>query len=179
MYAGYQKYTRTGGRAGNILWLCQCDCGERVVVAGYNLVNNLFQTGKPQQSCGCLRTEATVIHGHTRNGKRSPTMNSYTAMRERCENTKSKNYKGYGSRGIRVCERWRGPDGFVHFLEDMGKRPAGKTIDRKDVNGNYEPSNCRWATDKQQANNRRSSTKAPKHTAQADVAAITGVEEII
>jgi hypothetical protein len=73
-------------------------------------------------------------------------------MRERCANTKGANYKNYGGRGIRVCKRWAL---FENFLADMGERPEGLTLDRIDNEGNYEPSNCRWATYAQQLTNRR------------------------
>ena len=105
------------------------------------------------------------------------TYTSYTAMVRRCFNRKSDNYPDYGARGITVCERWRGPLGFQNFLADMGERPRGKTLDRKNANGNYERSNCRWATNHVQALNKRKK-KATKPTAspQADVATFT-VEE--
>lgn len=93
-------------------------------------------------------------------------------MKARCLNPKGKSYKDYGGRGITVCERWLT---FENFLADMGVRPRGKTIDRKNVNGNYEPGNCRWATNHMQAVNKR--LHKPAASPQADVAGITGVEE--
>jgi hypothetical protein len=80
------------------------------------------------------------------------TWNSWKAMRDRCRNPKNQDYKNYGGRGITVCTRWAS---FVNFLEDMGERLAGTTLDRIDGDGNYESGNCRWATPKEQANSRR------------------------
>lgn len=92
-------------------------------------------------------------HGHSVGEKPSTTYNSWAAMKQRCYDPKRSNYAYYGGRGIKVCDQWI--NSFDQFLADMGERPEGKTLDRIDVNGNYEPSNCRWVTAKEQTSNRR------------------------
>ena len=104
-------------------------------------------------SKSCSASGTLTRHGHASSGRKSPTYISYRSMLTRCLNASNFKYPYYGGRGISICQRWL--DSFENFLADMGERPDGTSIDRIDVNGNYEPGNCRWATPLQQADNQR------------------------
>jgi hypothetical protein len=136
---------------GAIFWLCKCKCGSESVVRGSGLKSGMTQ------SCGCWKRESAAarmtklltIHGMCETSEYS----IWKAMRKRCTNKNDKYYFLYGGRGITVCKRW---DDFANFYTDMGLKPTqGHSIDRIDSYGNYEKSNCRWATTKEQARNKR------------------------
>jgi hypothetical protein len=136
-------------------WLCRCECdgNERT----YRV--DALRFGKAK-SCGCQRSitaierSVNVVHGHKAKGKISAEYRCWCKLRDRCNNPKNQDWVHYGFRGIKVCDRWM--ESFENFFADMGTKPTPKhSIDRINVDGNYEPSNCRWATHTQQMNNIR------------------------
>lgn len=129
---------------GMAAWFCVCSCGNTTVVAGVSLRSGATR------SCGCLFLEKNTTHNLYHS---SPLYRRWDSMRSRCYNPNHKSYKNYGGRGVTVCRRW---GKFENFHNDMisGYRP-GLTLDRKNNDGNYSPSNCRWATWVEQMANKR------------------------
>jgi hypothetical protein len=144
------------GKNRRIAWLCECDCGKRITVS------SMVLRTKNTKSCGCLSREASARnialydgtkHGHARRDAVTKTYRSWNGMIERCRNPNNRRFKYYGGRGIKVCKRWL--NSFENFYADMGDRPEGHTLDRKNNDGNYTPKNCRWATIAEQAAGQR------------------------
>jgi len=142
---------RGGGRARQ--WLCKCDCGAEHVTFARTLMSG------ESTSCGCRNAELcrdrSKTHGESWRPGITPEYRAWLSAKDRCFNPRNKDFANYGGRGVTMCERWR--HSFEAFLHDMGRRPAGLTLDRKDPDGPYSPANCRWATWSTQRRNQRRS----------------------
>jgi hypothetical protein len=135
--------------------LCECECGNKKLIVCYNLKSG---GSKGCKECAIkemkIRPSANISHGQTKRHKCSSEYLAWGAMKTRCYNKKSRNYKNYGARGIIVCDRWL--DSFENFFQDMGKKLSNKhSLDRIDNNKNYEPENCKWSLPQEQVDNRR------------------------
>lgn len=134
-------------------WNCRCDCGTEKAVHGDHL-----KAGR-SRSCGCLNRESQRASFQKHGGapavktERHPLYGTWCSMKTRCFNERAWQYRYYGGRGISVCPEWR--DDFARFAADVGERPPGTTLDRLDPDGDYNPGNVRWATSKEQRQNRR------------------------
>lgn len=168
-----------------VKWECRCDCGNvRVIQAALLVATRTGPDGRSRgtKSCGCLRLEMIERLKKTHGMRHTPEYAAWCAAKGRCYNKSNGAYKNYGGRGIVMCDHWLGPNGFLNFLADVGKRPsADLSLERKDVNGAYCPGNCCWATRDEQAKNRRNvrvEIIRGKKTYANDVARKTGLEHV-
>lgn len=142
-----ENYVQPSGQK-KTQWRCKCDCGNEIITVGYNLTRGLCT------SCGCVRIERLVQMNKTHGKSNHILFSKWEHMKDRCYNPKDKRYKNYGGRGIKICNEWLNSfESFYEWSLENGYKD-GLTIDRIDVNGNYEPNNCRWTTWDVQCNNR-------------------------
>ena len=145
-FYGKDKYSHN-------LWLCRCECGSTTIVE-----TRALKMGKTR-SCGCLARKLTVERNTTHKGTHTRLYGIYNKIKWRCEYPSCNSYRYYGERGIRICDEWKNSfEAFRDWALSHGYR-EDLTIDRIDVNGNYEPNNCRWATKKVQSRNKRNNIR--------------------
>ncbi len=130
-------------------WKCRCDCGNIRIIQGTALKNG------NTKSCGCYHSEVSAKRREKHKLTHTRLYSVWNRMKQRCYNSNDKCYKGYGARGIKVCDEWRQDFKAFYDWAIANKYKSGLSIDRIDVNGNYEPDNCRWVDMKTQARNRR------------------------
>lgn len=143
---GRDLTTGPASKGRRVRWRCRCECGSVTSVTGHELAAG------DTTSCGCWHREQVGNRARVHGFYGSGTYRSWRAAKERCHNPKNIKYPSYGGAGITMCDKWR--NSFKAFLEDMGERPAGTTINRKDLLCGYEPGNCAWATHKEQTEDR-------------------------
>ena len=161
----YPKFIKTSGNAKDIAgqkfgrltaigpvsrdpvrWLCECECGNQTSVVTARLISG------HSKSCGCINVDMAAVMNLSHGMSGTRVHKTWMSMHNRCRNKNNPAYKNYGGRGITVCKRW---SEFENFYEDMGKRPEGKTLERRDNDMGYCPDNCKWATRTEQNRNTR------------------------